>query len=511
MSSPGRKVLAALLVCTMAVAGPAMAALNGILTVRWDPNTTDADLASYRVFLSTDPGVFSMTPAQAAALSTTRVVSRGTTETIFNSLDPARVYWIAVTSIDTSANESAFSMVVSAQPRDTTPPTVSLTSPASGTVLSGVKPVTASAADDVGVSGVLFKVDGSAIGAEDTTSPYAISWDTTTAGNGPHTLTAVARDAGGNTTTSAAVNVTVSNPDTTPPVVSITSPAPGASLQASVSLSATASDNIGVAGVRFRLDGANLGAEDTTSPYAISWDTTTVANGPHTLTAVARDAAGNTATSAAVSVNVNNPDITSPTVSLTAPATGASLQSSVTVSALASDNVGVVGVRFRLDGANMGAEDTTSPYAISWDTTTVGNGPHTLTAVARDAAGNTATSAAVSVTVNNPDTTPPSVSITAPAAGATLVFTVNLTAAAADNVGVAGVQFKLDGANLGAEDTSAPYAISWDTLPVINGPHTLTAVARDAAGNTTTSAAVLVTTSNDRTPPLPPSGVTVIP
>ena len=72
-----------------------------------------------------------------------------------------------------------------------------------------------------------------------------------------------------------------------------------------------------------------------------------------------------------------------------------------------------------------------------------------------------------------------------------------MTANASDNVGVTGVQFRLDGANLGAEDTAAPYSISWNTTLVTSGSHTLTAVARDAAGNLTTSAAVTVTVSND--------------
>jgi len=64
---------------------------------------------------------------------------------------------------------------------------------------------------------------------------------------------------------------------------------------------------VGVAGVQFKLDGSNLGTEDTTSPYSVSWNTTAVTNGPHTLTAVVRDAAGNTSTAANVSVTINNP------------------------------------------------------------------------------------------------------------------------------------------------------------------------------------------------------------
>jgi hypothetical protein len=95
-------------------------------------------------------------------------------------------------------------------------------------------------------------------------------------------------------------------------------------------------------------------------------------------------------------------DTTAPTVSLTAPAAGATVTgSSVTVSANASDNVGVSGVQFKLDGANLGSEDTSSPYSITWNTTSASNGSHTLTAVARDAAGNSTTASNVTVTVSN--------------------------------------------------------------------------------------------------------------
>jgi len=103
---------------------------------------------------------------------------------------------------------------------DTTPPTVSLTAPAAGSTLSGVVPVSAQASDAVGVVGVQIKLDGTPLGAEIAVSPYSISWDTATAANGAHSLTAVARDAAGNSATSTAVNVTVTNADTVPPIIS---------------------------------------------------------------------------------------------------------------------------------------------------------------------------------------------------------------------------------------------------------------------------------------------------
>jgi hypothetical protein len=89
-------------------------------------------------------------------------------------------------------------------------------------------------------------------------------------------------------------------------------------------------------------------------------------------------------------------------VSLTAPTAGATVSDAVSVSANAADNVGVAAVQFILDGGNLGPEDTTAPYTLSWDTQTVANGTHTLSAVARDAAGNSGTAASVQVTVANP-------------------------------------------------------------------------------------------------------------
>ena len=93
-------------------------------------------------------------------------------------------------------------------------------------------------------------------------------------------------------------------------------------------------------------------------------------------------------------------DAIAPTVSFTAPIAGATVSGVITVSVTATDNVGVAGVQFTLDGSAMGAEDTTSPYAVSWNTASAANGTHSLAARARDAAGNQ-TSAALNVIVSN--------------------------------------------------------------------------------------------------------------
>src|SRR5207244_2330214 len=291
---------------------------------------------------------------------------------------------------------------------------------------------------------------------------------------------------------------TLAPPDTTPPTVSITAPVAGATISGTVTVSASATDNVGVVGLQFKLDGANLGAEVTAAPYAISWNTTGATNGSHTLTAIARDAAGNTATSSAVSVTVDNAP---PVISAVSSASVGS--SSATIS-WATDEASDSQVEYGTTTAYGQVSALVSALVTSHSVGLSGLSASTVyhyRVKSRDAAGHLAVSADFTfTTVAPPDTTPPTVSITAPAAGSTGAGTVTVSSSATDNVGVVGVQLKLDGVNLGAEVTSAPYTLSWNTATASNGLHTLTAVARDAAGNTAISSAVSVTVDN--APPL---------
>ena len=190
------------------------------------------------------------------------------------------------------------------------------------------------------------------------------------------------------------------------------------------------------------------------------------------------------------------PDTTAPTVAMTAPLAGATVSGTAVVDVTADDNVGVVKVDLYVDGVYF-VTDTSAPYSFAWDTTAVANGSHTLQAVASDAASNSASTTAITVTVSNapPDTTAPVVSITAPAAGASVSGTTVVTATATDNVGVTKVDFYVDGV-LKATDTAAPYAFSWNTTTSSNGAHVLQAAASDAAGNVANSA-ITVTVANN--------------
>src|SRR5258708_1325816 len=351
------------------------------------------------------------------------------------------------------------------------PPTgsliVTVTSPTSGATVSGTVPVSASVSivGALTVAGVQFKLDGANLGGEDTSSPYSVSWSTTTASNSSHTLTAVARDQLGVLWTSNPVTVTVFN-DTTAPSVSITSPASGASVSGTISVTASASDNVGGVGVQFLLDAANAGAEVTAAPYSVSWNTTTASNASHTLTAVARDAAGNRTTSAPVTVTVDN---VAPTVTINQAATQADPTNSspINFTVVFSKPVsGFTGTGVTLSGTAGGAKRVAvrggpSTYAAGVSgLPTAGTVTATLAAgVGGDAAGNPNTASTSTDNSVSFDATAPTVSITSPASGASVSGTITVSATASDNVGVAGVQFPLDGLN-GAAGGATPHSVA---------------------------------------------------
>jgi len=181
--------------------------------------------------------------------------------------------------------------------------------------------------------------------------------------------------------------------DTSLPVVSIGSPANGASVSGSVNITASASDNIGVSKVEFYVDGVLKGT-DTSSPYSYSLDTLALSNGSHSLQAKAYDAAGNTA-QAQVSVTVDNADTVPPSVPQGVNAAViSSSQINLTWSG-SSDNVGVAGYRVYRDGAQIGTSAATAFQCTGLSALTA----YRFSVAAYDGAGNaSAQSSVVSAT-----------------------------------------------------------------------------------------------------------------
>ena len=165
-------------------------------------------------------------------------------------------------------------------------------------------------------------------------------------------------------------------------------------------------------GVKYSVDGTGKTWGSVNGPLAKGASVTigtnggayTIPDGTHTIMAYVDDVnrfAESNETNNKMSV-ILTVDTKAPTVAITAPVAGAKVSgSAVALSSTATDAVGVVGVQYQLDAKNLGAEDTASPYTLIWDSTTATNGAHVLTAIARDAAGNKTTSAAVSIMVSN--------------------------------------------------------------------------------------------------------------
>ncbi len=182
-----------------------------------------------------------------------------------------------------------------------------------------------------------------------------------------------------------------------------------------------------------------------------------------------------------------SPDTTPPSAAIISPTDGSTVGGVITVQVSAQDNVGVARVDLYVDGVLIGS-DATSPYSFAWDTTKLVNGLHALKALAFDTAGNGGQSAVATVNVQNaPDTTPPIVTISAPAEGSAITKNVKIRVTATDNVGVVKIEVHIDGTLFGVSNSSTA-TFNWNTRAVAAGWHTITAKAYDAAGNVGTAA-----------------------
>lgn len=675
----------------------------GSSSLSWLPSADNVGVVRYEIYRSTS-AVF--TPSAA------NLVGQTTGTSFTDTGLAAGTYYYIVLAVDAVGGKSAASNTAQvAATADTLPPSVELTGLANGATVSGFVALTAIAADNVAVASVTFRVDGVAVGTEDTSSPYSLSWNTSGISNGPHTITAVARDASNNTTVSAAIAVTVSN----------TGPQAPAGLVAAWSFSegsgTTTADtsggtNVGTLsgatwtaqgkfGGALSFDGVNdtvtvadANVLDLTNAMTLSawvfptaqnsWATVMMKEGASSTLAYAlyssenvarpsgwirtgsqdRTAAGsgalplNTWTHLAMTydganlrVYVNGAQVATqsvtgsvgvsalplriggnsvwgeyftgrideahvynraltvteiaadmqvggapavPKLNITSPTNGASINgasinvsfsttgdagqasfaalrvdsgaiafaplgggpvqipgltpgvhslngwlarsdqsridgsdaNTISFTMVAVDNTPKLSITSPAPGSNVSGTTVNVSFSTSGDLTNahhvyirldggpdlmvqalsgqvqieeVAGGAHTLNGYVARADNSKITGSdatAVPFTTTVPDTTKPVVVIVSPMDGSTVSNNVTLTATATDNVGVAGVQFKLNGVALGAEDTAAPYSYTWNTTTAANGAHVVTATARDAAGNTTTSIAINVVVLN---------------
>lgn len=350
--------------------------------------------------------------------------------------------------------------------------------------------------------------------ASDTTLPYGATWATSpSVADGAYELKAEAWK-GTVLKATGTVRVLVKNAAAS---VSFSAPASGALVSGNVSLQASVSGAT-VEGVRFysRTAGTSdawyLLNTDTTSPYGITWATNPWVNdGDYELKAEAYVGTSVVATSL-TPVTVKNATSQTYWVDFSTPRNEAQVAGTALVKLSAgghpTNDVDTVKLYSRTAGSTASwyliTTDASAPFDISWATSPwVADGRYELKAEAYRV-GTLVASKVITVAVQNADTTPPAVSLTAPADGAMVQGSVTLSASPTDVSGISQVEFYSDSGNyLLATRTSAPWSISWATDPwVKNGYQTLVARAYDLAGNASESR-VTVMVDN------PSSGITL--
>jgi len=201
----------------------------------------------------------------------------------------------------------------------------------------------------------------------------------------------------------------VDNSHATKPNVSIAAPAAGAIVRGTAPVTTAASDDRRVDKVELFVDGV-LNGMSTTAPYTFSWNTTTLANGSHTLTVKAYDDAGNVTTSVPVPVQVANH--AAPTTAITSPANnavGLIGTVSVTTANTVASGLSIGRVELYVDGA-LYATSTTAPYTFAWNTLDAAlpayDGAHALSTKVYDSTGQSVSSGIVTATTGNTAGTP---------------------------------------------------------------------------------------------------------
>jgi hypothetical protein len=455
---------------------------------------------------------------------------------------PDGTYWFRAMSdpnndiqeVDESNNEMdvkvtiANGTVTAGQVRypDTTPPAVTLASPATGTRLTGNTTLVANAADGQRVE---FLVDGAAVGSSpDTTGPYRLAWDSTTVVDGEHWLSARTVDAQGRTNTSevAAIQVASVTPPPTSDALAIDGAvsADGGGTVTTAPLSTLKSNDVLLAfvssdgpagsglqsatvtggGLQWRLvrrSNARAGTSEVWKAVAsgpltgLQATSTQQVNGFHQslhLVAFANSSGVGSAVAAAAAGGA-------PSATLTTTQSGAWVWGVGNDWDAAIPRTPAAGQVLQHQWVDNGVGDTFWMQSLAAKTPTAGS---SVTLSDTAPTSNQWNMVAVEVLSGGPftpptgDTSPPLVKLTEPQPNATVKGIIQVGATASDDTGVAKVQFKLDGQSLGAPVTAPPFAASWDTRTVSQGQHTISAEAYDAAGNLGTTAGTLVTVDN---------------
>jgi hypothetical protein len=292
--------------------------------------------------------------------------------------------------------------------------------------------------------------------------------------------------------------------DNAAPSVVISHPLSGSQVSGLIIVTAAASDNDVVDHVDFYVDGAFAQTDSQGPEFSYSWDTANLSDA-HQLQATAYDEAGNFASSPVVDVTIaqDQGDTVNPSVSITAPAANSLLRSLVNVTAVATDNVAIDRVEFRVDGSLKETISGSGPYVYVWNTTETSNAQHQIEAKAFDTSNNFDVNT-IQVMVDNDA---PMISVLSPQNGSTVHGNISIVAPATDNFDLNRAEIYLDSdsapfVTLGGNGTVFEFTHIWNTGALPEGQHSIFVRVFDQAGNSTNSAVInVLVDNNDTTPP----------
>ena len=369
-------------------------------------------------------------------------------------------------------------------PAEIIPPVVEFTNPLNGQTVSGNVTLTASSSDNVAVTYIFYAVNGTPITGQLTTAPYSFVWDTTKLVNGNYTLKATTHDPSGNNST-AVIDVTVNNTATTTPP-STTNLVPNGDFETA-----------GTAGNPANWSRGGWGTNTRTFNYPVAGDT---GNGAEVVISGY--------TNGDAKWYFNPIAIVGGTEYTISDKYKSTVESEILVQYTLANSAFQYQFLTNLPNSNNTWQTFTQNVTAPADATHVtlfhliaGNGSLVIDDV------NVGGSAAVPPVL---DTTKPVANVTSPTDLTNVSGTVNISANATDNVGVAGVRLLVNGVLTGTEDVTNPYQFSWDSNTVSNGTNTIAVQARDAANNLATSTAVVVFVNNTATT-TPPSTTNLVP
>ena len=444
------------------------------ITVTWGPATDASGVAEYRLHRGTTSG---FTPDAA------NIVATATGPGSYLDKDRANgTYFYKVVAVDTAGNVSAAGAASATVTPDTTAPTVAVSSPAEGASLRGPDMhLFADAADDRKVVSVRYDVDGVTLGNGSQLGGWHRDFDVSLLADGPHVVQAFALDAAGNQGVSPVRHFVVDNG--VPAGVTIFTPSDNATVSGTVPLTITTVGTIAY-GTIWRLDGALLFGNHPQlkgDPNPWPWDSTTVADGPHTLKAEVINSYGVVLFSRTLSITVRNHN---------APFVSASVDDDdVTITFSGGTNYKIhrgTTAGFTPSAANL---VTTSPSSGSYTDTKLATGTYYYKVLA-DGTSEPGTATAVIA----PDATSPTIVLSSPSETSPARGEYAVMAEAQDNRAVTAVSVTIDGlptiyplTRLG-DTTSTSWFTELDGPLLTDGLHTMVATARDAAGNQTVTA-----------------------